>query len=543
MHRLTPMALALSLSFAASACSGDDDGKTSPPTPTPKPTPTPMPQPTSGALSVTLTQAPSDMLQAAAVEVTTTADATLHLEWTDGDGHTASHAPAEPGSQVVPVLGMKADRTYTLTVTATTADGAVSDEELTFQTAAVPSWFPVGEVVVERDEPTLTLMSLLTGNNGVPDPANAVAVFDENGEYVYWQGVLGRMHDARPADRGLELFVGDDYPEIRDVDMLGNLLVGYRTADSPYPASGPEVLDVASPGRFHHDHLSVGDGTRWVLSKQVISVPEYPLDYTLAASAPADIADGVLHHFAADGSTLKTISLADVLPTSRVAFDSIEPTGVEGAPDWTHENAVNLHPDGDLLVSMRHQDAILKLDPDTEEIAWILGNHENWPAEYERYLLEPIGDVEWPYHQHAVSVRADGSIMMFDNGNFRASPGPGVQPPDESEFYSRVVAYEVDPDQMTVEEVLDRRLQPRAFAIGVGDADELPNGNVVGHFGYIVREGGVPNEDLGRGRATVRVVEWDAAGDELWHLFVATDQLVPQGWSSFRSERIDSLYP
>ncbi len=535
------------------ACSGTADkddtqtAGTDAPAPTPGPTtpgpttPTPQPQPTGWAIEASLAVQPSQALQAAAVAIDVPDGTALHLAWSDGAGHDQEHTPTAQGSQTVPILGMRPDRTYTLTVTATGPDQLVQSVELPFDSAPLPASFPQPELVVAGSTRHYTLIGT-RGNGAVPPPNEVVLVVDQDAEVVYWMTYGGRMNDARLHPDGFEVFAGDNYPEIVTFDWMGNALGGFQSQVTNLPPN-PVLTVVDAPGRFHHDYTPVGDGSYWVLSKTITPVVGYPSDYQLSGTVDVDIAEGVVHRFGADGSSLGTIYLGDVLPMTRIAFDSLEPTSVEDRPDWTHENAVSIHPDGDLLISMRHQDAILKIDPDTQVIDWILGNHDNWPASHQPYLLEPVGELEWPYHQHAVSVRDDGSIMMFDNGNFRESPGPGVEPDHEGTMYSRVVAYEVDPTARTVQQVLDRRPDPSVFSMAVGDADELANGHIVGHFGMIVREDSFLNETFGKGDAGIRVIEWDPAGEEVWHVRLSTDRsVVSQGWTSYRSERFDSFY-
>jgi hypothetical protein len=547
-------ALLASALLGLAACSGpdkDSDGTPQPTTPTPTPTvvptptpgpTTPQPQPTGWQLQATVVTTPSVQLQAAAVDIDVPEGTALHLSWTDGAGHTVEHEPSATGPQQVPILELKPDRTYTLTVTATGPDNLVRDAELSFDSEPVPGHFPDVELVVPSSESFFTLLGSRGNGNAVPLPNEVVLVVDAAGDLVYWQAYDGRMNDARRVPGGVEVMAGDNYPEIVEVDWLGNVQRGYQSLITDLPAN-PLLTVVDAPGRFHHDYVAVGDGSWWVLSKTVTPVAAYPTDYQLSGTAPTDNAEGVVHRFAADGSTVDTLYLGDVLPMERIAFDSLEPTSVENRADWSHENAVSIHPDGDLLISMRHQDAILKVDPDTQQIDWILGNHDNWPASHQPYLLTPVGDLQWPFHQHAVSVRADGTILMFDNGNFRESPGPGVQADHEGTFYSRVVAYEVDPIARTVEQVVDLRPEPSVFAMAVGDADELPNGHLVGHFGMIVRQDSFLNETMGLGDAAIRVVEWNAAGDEVWHIHLSTARsTVSQGWTSYRSERFDSFY-
>ena len=54
---------------------------------------------------------------------------------------------------------------------------------------------------------------------------------------------------------------------------------------------------------------------------------------------------------------------------------------------------------------------------------------------------ELTGNGEWQYHQHAIELEADGSLLMFDNGNDR---------PNTSPLYSRAVRYTINDAGPTV---------------------------------------------------------------------------------------------
>ena len=80
------------------------------------------------------------------------------------------------------------------------------------------------------------------------------------------------------------------------------------------------------------------------------------------------------------------------------------------AHDWTHVNAVVHDPrDDSLLVSVRHQDWILKLDRETGDIAWRLGIEGDFTLE----------EGAWFFHQHSPQWQPDGALLVYDNGNNR----------------------------------------------------------------------------------------------------------------------------
>jgi len=94
--------------------------------------------------------------------------------------------------------------------------------------------------------------------------------------------------------------------------------------------------------------------------------------------------------------------------------------------DWSHGNAVVHDPaDDSIVVSLRHQDAVVKFSRQTGELKWILGPHENWDMEqFGEFLLTPLSEDEFffQYHQHAPDITDEGTILIYDNGNNRASP-------------------------------------------------------------------------------------------------------------------------
>ena len=92
---------------------------------------------------------------------------------------------------------------------------------------------------------------------------------------------------------------------------------------------------------------------------------------------------------------------------------------------------------------------------------------------------------EWFSHPHAPEVQPDGSVLLYDNGNFR--PGTGLEPGQEAP-YSRVVQYSLDTTTMTAAQTWEYRSDPPRYAAFVGDADQLDNGNV------LVTDGGLQTD-------------------------------------------------
>jgi arylsulfate sulfotransferase len=191
-----------------------------------------------------------------------------------------------------------------------------------------------------------------------------------------------------------------------------------------------------------------------------------------------------------------------------------------------------------VVVSLRHQDAVIKLDRTTGRLIWILGDPAGWRPPWSRALLQPEGNITWPYHQHAPEWTPQHTLLMFDNGNFRHRPFDGK--PDNS--YSRAVEFAIDEVRHTVKEVwsYDSDYGVPFFSGALGDADFLPEtGNVLITDGFRVTPG-QPADRWGR----IIEVTHTKTPQRVFELIVR-DRFQPplNGWRIYRSERLPTLYP
>jgi hypothetical protein len=178
---------------------------------------------------------------------------------------------------------------------------------------------------------------------------------------------------------------------------------------------------------------------------------------------------------------------------------------------------------------------------------WILGNHDNWQG-FEQYLLSPVGSpFEWQWHQHAPMTTSAGTVLLFDNGNVKASPFTGDVPVRPSANWSRAVEYRIDEETMTVEQVWDWGLPQsgeQLYAPFVGDADYLPEtGNVLIDFAGLCTIDDVPSESIRRCHKRVRIIEIERGATDRVVFDLQIDDAATGGWIGYRAERIPSLYP
>jgi hypothetical protein len=176
--------------------------------------------------------------------------------------------------------------------------------------------------------------------------------------------------------------------------------------------------------------------------------------------------------------------------------ESVEPAPEEGPWDYLHFNSLDLAPDGDLLLSARHTDAIYKVSRESGEIVWRLGGLRS------DFELPPEAIFR---KQHDARWLPDGTISIFDNST-KESDDPEARP--------RALILRLDEDAGSAE--LVRELLPPLTV------DSSSQGNVT--FG----------ED---GRATIGwgssyiVTGYDGSDAITW------DGRMPPGFTSYRAYR------
>ena len=166
--------------------------------------------------------------------------------------------------------------------------------------------------------------------------------------------------------------------------------------------------------------------------------------------------------------------------------------------DWSHANAAVWDPGRSLIwMSIRHFDNVIGIHYPSGQVQVILGKGG-------------LGGPDLLRHQHAPEVQADGTLLVYDNGNGRM-PQP----------FTRVVQLSFDPGYTQVAEVFTWRDTPTFFDFAVGDADRLPSGNVLVTAGV-----------------SGRLIETDAAGNVVWEIQMVNPPKPDRYWF-YRSEHVD----
>lgn len=494
---------------------------------------------TSGPMLVSNTNAPL------AVELQLTTDVASRVSVVADDGTDSWERNFYDYRTVhsFPLLGFKPARDYTITVTVRDALGnaVVAPDKLEFKTGPLPSNFIPITVLTskpEKMEPGYTLFRAL---NGIFSTAYVILV-DNTGTVVWYSAI--------PSNFGIKRLANGDllYPlpnVFEEINMLGQTV---RT----WPLS--TNLD------YNHEATITERGTFLYLSDASRTVTNFPTSST-NPDAPRKTAKvwirPVVETSVYNGRTLNVWSPIDMLDPRRISYLTFNRPSATYGYDWSHANSVIEDPrDDSIIVSIRHQDAVIKFSRTTGKLIWILGAHENWGPEFQQYLLTPVGaPFEWPYGQHAALLTPRGTLLLFDNGNFRASPFDTAVP--DAQNYSRAVEYAIDEEKMQVSQVWDygRVGTNRIYSASRGSSKWLPQtGNVLITFADVRYINGVRPSANSPNAVMEQIVEvTHGLGDPPYgppevvfnlSLFDYSNRTASyQGSSGYRAERVPDLYP
>ena len=509
---------------------------------------------------IELTQRPSQTVPlAAVVTLQTDQPTTVSIELSDGEHTWSAGQNSELATRhEVPLLGMRPDRLHTVSIEVSDAQGRIASSlPLEITTPPLPENFPPLETRVsepDRMEPGFTMFDTTYRGAEGPDEPGPLVIVDAEGEVVWYYWADHGVGDARRLRNGNILYLSGRDGRIYEIDMLGNVISQWTAnrADEDKVLSESTAINTDT---FHHEVFETASGNFLTVGSELRTFDDYPSSDTNpnAPASTSEVVGDTLVEFSRDGRLLREVKLLDLVDPYRIGYNSLAAgfwTPVYGDPaplprrDWAHTNAVVMGADERYAIaSLRHQDAVVKIDMETGELVWILGNHGGWGPQWQDYLLEPNGDVLWPYHQHAPMITPAGTLLMFDNGNERARPFEARTRATES--FSRAVEYNVDEATMEVSELWSYggSEDERYYAGFVGDADWMPEtGNILINFGGLVSDAD-GNFTTGRGHNWSRIVEvtHDTPAEKIFELLIDAES--PEGWFAFRAERLPNLYP
>ena len=371
----------------------------------------------------------------------------------------------------IPILGLYPDTENEVTVTLTDESGNSMEKTVTIKTGTLAK--SIANIEVKEADTTKMELGDSELTFVVPSTKRAYA-FDANGD-VRWYSTRYNSHIFKELTNGNLLYLtkesndADTYNVLLETDYLGKIYHRYDFSSSS--AANDTGKSEGEMTVIHHDGnelpsgnflLTVNDGSNY-------------------------IEDTMIELNRETGEIEKTIDLKDILPEA--FYEDYDSTSREdGKVDWFHQNSVEYdEADNSIIISGRHQDTIMKIDYDTSEIKWIMGDSSGWPESYQKYFLN--GEVKASGGQHAAIVLPDQDdndettdILYYDN-NISVTRGDE----ETSEKYSEARQVRINDAEMTIEEVwtFGEELGEDYYTKIIGSARYLSNtGNRLVNFGY-----------------------------------------------------------
>lgn len=402
----------------------------------------------------------------------------------------------------IPLLGFKPGTTNSIQVTVygQARNSATAPSLLTFVTAPLPANFPLYTVLTNKPdlmEPGYTFFMVRNGST-----IAYIVILDNSGNVV-WYTQCPNLNDldVRPLDNG-DYFIPGKQNQFYEFNMLG------QTVRTWSPATGYPINV--------HEGFPTENGTILYLSDQSRLVTNIPTSDTISNPPleTANVDDGpAVEISATNGAFLNAWSPLNVIDPTRVTYltygiGSGSPFGV----DTEHANAiVNDTNDNSIIISMRNEAAVIKMDRATKQLKWILGPPAGWGAAWQPYLLTPVSTpFDWNYGQHAPLITPQGTLLLYNDNNYAASP---FDPPvPDQDNYSSAVEYSIDETNMQVSEVWNsawQTNQDRLFTPYVGKVAWLPTtGNVLVTYGVVTYVNGVHPSSNSTNADMVRIIEY-----------------------------------
>jgi arylsulfate sulfotransferase len=279
--------------------------------------------------------------------------------------------------------------------------------------------------------------------------------------------------------------------EVREIDLAGNTVTSLNVGPLNQKLAAGNFHDAEGNtyqlGSFHHDVLPLPNGHMVLLATY-----ERAFSNLSGTTGTTEVIGDVLVDVDQNFNPDWVWNTFDHLDINRRPMNF---------PDWTHSNGLLYSSDDhNLLLSMRHQNWIIKIDfldgTGSGDVMWHLGEGGDFK------LVNATDPTDWFYAQHGMSyftpnTTGDFRIGLMDNGNDRMFPSGSVYckpyQPVSSQCYSTMPLLEINETNMTATMVTHYVPPDTYFSFFGGNAELLANSDMEVDFcaapqGAIVQE-------------------------------------------------------
>ena len=384
--------------------------------------------------------------------------------------------------------GMRAQTSYTMLHRLVNNGKITWGPPLIFQTGSIPSTFATASITIPSSSSTslaedIVLQSFiaLAPGQGFAKSGFPPTAYNLRGEVVWYDPTtLGnRTYLTRPVAGGTFLvYIDEKVPDesaVREIDLQGDVV---RETNVYTISQQLALLHQPAINWMSHEALRLPSGHTLVLGMTERILTD------VQGQGSVDVVGDMIIDLDQNFQVAWTWSTFDHLPNNRIAIlgetcaNNLAPCGplylAAIANDWTHCNSLYLLPDGNLVLSIRNQDWVVKIDyqngAGSGQILWTLGNLAEQAGT--PYFTLAGGIDPWPWFSHQHDVEFDGTnYELMDNGNTRVSPPPlGL-----GSGNSRGQVYSLDETTMVASQLISADLG--AYSHAFGSAQLLSNGD------------------------------------------------------------------
>jgi hypothetical protein len=288
-------------------------------------------------------------------------------------------------------------------------------------------------------------------------PSKYICIMKSNGDSVYSQKTSEKGNTFDLNENGYITVFNYVNADFEMWDSSYNLMGSYK-AGNGYETDA-------------HDFLIFSDGHSFLLAydPQVVDMTVY--DSTWQPNAT--VMGAILQELDSDKNVIFEWRSWD-----HVAITEAQEQNLAGLIiDCIHPNAIERDIDGNILLSCRVLNQVLKINPVTGDVIWRLGGEKN--------DFTFVNDSAQFNYQHDIRRLPNGNITIFDNGNYHV---PGI---------SSVKEYQLD-ETAKVATLVWSYAHPYVngepvVSWAMGNAQRLSNGNTFINWGYIPPGSGFPN--------------------------------------------------
>lgn len=347
----------------------------------------------------------------------------VKVQYTIGALQRRGYAPAG-GPLTLPVFGLYAGKNNAVTVAFDLSDGTRTSMDLTLRAKAYVDPFGIYDkptIVTPRDPSVALGFSYLYMKSGEESPV----IIDTDAQ-MRWVGPAVDSSFSSTFVDGAFIIGGHKDPSVTRMELDG--------------VETSSMLDLPNVEWFNHD---VNPGRDGLLAG---------VDMMLGG---VEAIQSNIVEMTTTGHTLHHWDFAQIISDYMLANGDDPTQFVHPGLNWLHLNSALYDPSDDSLIVSSREQFVMKIDYDTSAIKWIFGDPTKYwhtfPSLRAKGITLTTAGGLYPIGQHRITIRADGSLMLFNNG--MPSNGMPAGQAGEGRSYSAINAYVINPAKMTAKQV------------------------------------------------------------------------------------------